>query len=82
MAFGQRLLHEPSLQYRMMELHKGHGPEKFKIYQIAAGIALFLVVIGGLVVGLLAKAYRAKTSLRHHRRQRGICLVSVPDLTG
>ena len=54
-------MHEPSLQYRMMELHKGHGPEKFKIYQIAAGIALFLVVIGGLTVGLMAKAYRAKT---------------------
>ena len=27
-------LNEPNLQYRLMELHKGHGPEKFKLYQI------------------------------------------------
>ena len=54
-------LHEPSLQYRMMELHKGHGPEKFKIYQTVAAIALFLIVIGGLLVGLLAPIYRNKT---------------------
>ena len=54
-------LHQPSLQYRMMELHKGHGPEKFKIYQIVAAIALFLIVIGGVLVGLLAPAYRNKT---------------------
>ncbi len=52
---------EPDLQYSMMELHKGHGPELFRIYEIAAGIALFLVIIGGLVVGLMAKAYRRKT---------------------
>jgi hypothetical protein len=54
-------LHEPSLQYRMMELHKGHGPEKFKIYQTVAAIALFLIILGGLIVGLLAPAYRRKT---------------------
>lgn len=54
-------LNEPDLQYRLMELHKGHGPEKFKIYQIVAAVALFLIVIGGVLVGLLAKAYRTKT---------------------
>ncbi|GAA4642909.1 hypothetical protein GCM10023115_08690 [Pontixanthobacter gangjinensis] len=54
-------LHKPSLQYRMMELHKGHGPEKFKIYQMVAAIALFLIVIGGVLVGLMAPAYRNKT---------------------
>lgn len=54
-------LNEPSLQYAMMELHMGHGPEKFKIYQIIAAIALVLIVIGGLVVGLMAPAYRNKT---------------------
>lgn len=53
-------LHKPGLQYAMMELHKGHGPAVFKTYQIIAGIALFLVIIGGLIVGLLAKAYRKK----------------------
>jgi len=54
-------LHKPGLQYSLMELHKGHGPAIFKTYQIIAGIALFLVIIGGLIVGLLAKAYRKKT---------------------
>ena len=54
---------EPSLQYSMMELHKGHGPEWFKFYEILVGISLLLVVIGGLAVGLIAKAYRTKTLL-------------------
>ncbi|WP_379545531.1 hypothetical protein ACFCW2_08090 [Qipengyuania sp. DSG2-2] len=54
-------LNEPDLQYRLMELHKGHGPESFKIYQIIAAITLFLVVLGGLLVGFLSPAYRGKT---------------------
>jgi len=54
-------LHEPTLHYSMMELHKGHGPKIFKIYQIGAGIALFFVILGGLIVGILSKAYRRKT---------------------
>jgi len=54
-------LNEPNLQYSMMELHKGHGPGIFRTYQIIAAIALFLVVIGGLAVGLLAKVYRMPT---------------------
>jgi hypothetical protein len=57
----QASLHKPGFQYAMMELHKGHGPAKFKIYQMVAGIALFLVIVGGLVVGLLVRAYRRKT---------------------
>ena len=54
-------LHKPGLHYAMMELHKGHGPALFKIYHLIAGIALFLVIVGGLVVGLLARPYRRKT---------------------
>ncbi|MXO87065.1 hypothetical protein GRI38_13605 [Altererythrobacter aurantiacus] len=54
-------LYEPNLQYSFMELHKGHGPQLFRTYQIVAGIVLFLVTIGGLVVGLMAKTYRRKT---------------------
>ncbi len=54
-------LHKPGFQYAMMELHKGHGPALFKTYQLIAGIALFLVIVGGLVVGLMARAYRRKT---------------------
>jgi hypothetical protein len=54
-------LHKPGLQYALMELHKGHGPAIFGIYQILAGIALFLVIVGGLAVGLMARPYRGKT---------------------
>ncbi|MGB3738882.1 MAG: hypothetical protein WA948_05950 [Pontixanthobacter sp.] len=54
-------LNEPNLQHRMMELHKGHGPEKFKIYQMVAAAALFFIILGGLAVGLMSKAYRTKT---------------------
>ncbi|WP_160604348.1 hypothetical protein [Pontixanthobacter aquaemixtae] len=55
-------LNQPDLQYSLMELHKGHGPAWFKLYQIIAGIALFLVITGGLAVGLMAKPYRRKTA--------------------
>ncbi len=51
----------PSFSYAMMELHKGHGPRIYRTYAIVAGIALFLVVIGGLAVGVLAPAYRKAT---------------------
>jgi hypothetical protein len=54
-------LNEPNFLYSMIELHKGHGPQAFKTYQIGAAISLFLVVLGGLLVGLLAPAYRKKT---------------------
>ncbi len=57
----EAVLHEPNLQESLMELHMGHGPRKFRYFQIFAGIALFLVVIGGVAVGVLAKAYRKPT---------------------
>lgn len=56
-------LKTPNLQYKMMELHKGHGPTLFKKYQILAGISLFLIILGGLLVGLLAQNYRRPTIL-------------------
>ena len=45
----------------MMELHKGHGPALFKTYQKLVALTLFFVIFGGVMVGLLAKAYRRKT---------------------
>ena len=54
-------LNQPSVQYSLMELHKGHGPETFRIYLIIAAITLFLVVLGGLLVGFMSPAYRGKT---------------------
>lgn len=56
----QATVNKPSLQYAMMELHKGHGPKLFKLYQMLVALALLGVVLGGLAVGLLAQSYRRK----------------------
>ncbi len=53
-------LNDPNFHYSMMELHKGHGPSLFKKYQIIAGIALFMIMMSGLFVGFVSKAYRMK----------------------
>lgn len=53
--------HVPNFQKSMMELHKGHGPSAFKTYQKVAALLLFLVILGGVLVGLLSKVYRNKT---------------------
>lgn len=54
---------EPDLLNSLTELHKGHGPQIYRTYGIAVGIALFFVVFGGVLVGLLAPAYRRPTIL-------------------
>lgn len=53
----------PDLQGTLIELHKGHGPSWFKVYQKLVALGLILVVFGGILVGLLAKAYRRQTSI-------------------
>lgn len=52
---------KPDTVQSMMELHKGHGPQLFKTYQKFVALALLLVVFGGILVGLLARAYRRQT---------------------
>ncbi|MHA6332786.1 hypothetical protein ACXYL9_03800 [Qipengyuania sp. CAU 1752] len=54
-------LNQPDLQYSLIELHKGHGPQLYRYYQILAAFTLFLVVLGGLTVGILAPGYRRAT---------------------
>ncbi len=54
---------KPSLQAGLMELHKGHGPKLFKTYSKLVALGLIGVVLGGFLVGILAKAYRRKTLL-------------------
>ncbi len=51
----------PNLQASMMELHSGHGPKLFKLYQKFVAATLLLVIFGGVLVGLLARPYRRKT---------------------
>lgn len=53
--------HDPDLQKSMIELHKGHGPSLFKLYQKLVALLLIGVVLGGVLVGLMAQAYRGKT---------------------
>lgn len=53
----------PDLQGVMIELHKGHGPSWFKTYHKLVALGLIGVVFGGILVGLLAKAYRRQTSI-------------------
>lgn len=52
---------KPNFQAVMMELHKGHGPNLFKIYQKFVALGLLLIVLSGLWVGLVSKVYRKKT---------------------
>ena len=52
---------KPDTVRSMMELHKGHGPQLFKTYQKFVALLLIGVVLGGILVGLLAKAYRRQT---------------------
>lgn len=56
-------MNKPSLQAGLMELHKGHGPTIFKTYQKIVALGLILVVLGGFLVGILARTYRRKTLL-------------------
>jgi len=52
---------DPNLTAAVMEIHKGHGPSLIKTYHKIVALLLFGVVIGGIFVGVLAKAYRRKT---------------------
>ena len=52
---------KPDTVRSMMELHKGHGPQLFKIYQKLVAVLLLGVVLGGILIGVLARAYRRHT---------------------
>ena len=47
----------------LLEIHKGHGPALYRTYGVLVGLMLFIVVIGGVAVGLLSPAYRKATVL-------------------
>lgn len=54
-------LNKPNFQKAMMEIHKGHGPKIVRTYHKIVALMLFFVVLGGFLIGLLAKNYRRKT---------------------
>ena len=42
----------PSLQNALLELHKGHGPTAFKMFQRFFAVGMLLIVVSGLWLGL------------------------------
>jgi len=53
----------PSLQSRMVELHKGHGPTAFKTFQKLFAVGLILMIVSGLWLGVSATRLRRSTLL-------------------
>lgn len=53
----------PSLQSRLIELHKGHGPTAFKTFQKTFAIGLILIILSGLWLGISAARLRKSTTL-------------------
>jgi hypothetical protein len=51
----------PTIQKRMIELHKGHGPQWFKNFQKFFALGLFLIISSGLVLGFTSPQMKGKT---------------------
>jgi hypothetical protein len=47
----------------IVELHKGHGPTRFKTFQKVMAVGLLFIVLSGLWLGLTAKGLRKSTLL-------------------
>lgn len=56
-------VNKPDFQYSLLELHKGHGPQAYRIYQMVVALALLLAVLGGISIGLLSKPFKRTTFL-------------------
>ncbi len=52
---------EPTLLRRLIEIHKGHGPNLMRIFESIFGIALILTTLSGLWLAWTVKAYRSVT---------------------
>jgi uncharacterized iron-regulated membrane protein len=53
----------PDLQGKMIELHKGHGPSAFKIFQEIFAAGMVAIILSGLWLGLSAPRLRRQTAL-------------------
>lgn len=52
---------EPSIQSKLIELHKGHGPEIFKTFQKLIAVGLLFVVLSGFWLGVSSPSLRLNT---------------------
>ena len=53
----------PSLQKSMMELHMGHGPSKYRIYQQIFAAGMLFIIVSGLWLGLSSPRLRKPTAI-------------------
>ncbi len=53
----------PSIQSRMIELHKGHGPTLFKTFQKVFAVGLLCIFLSGVWLGLSAANLRTSTGV-------------------
>jgi hypothetical protein len=53
----------PSLQKRMMELHMGHGPSKYRLYQQLFAGGMLFIIVSGLWLGLSSPRLRNPTAV-------------------
>ena len=60
---------EPSLQKRMIELHMGHGPSAYKVYQQIFAAGMLFIILSGLWLGLSSDRLRQATA--------GVCSAGV-----
>lgn len=49
---------QPNWVKRIIELHKGHGPQWFRTFGMIFALALIFVSLSGVVVGLMVPKYR------------------------
>ena len=54
-------LNQPSLQKRLIELHKGHGPTAFKTFQKIFAAGMVFIMLSGLWLGLSSERLRQTT---------------------
>ena len=52
---------EPSIQSKLIELYKGHGPEIFKTFQKVIAVGLLFIVLSDFWLGVSALSLRRNT---------------------
>lgn len=53
----------PSFQKSMMELHMGHGPSSYRIYQQIFAAGMLFIIVSGLWLGLSSPRLRKPTAI-------------------
>lgn len=54
---------QPDLMASLMELHKGHGPQIFRVFEMLFALGLVFIMLSGLYLGLQSPLLKKKTLL-------------------